>query len=511
MMFRLPSIMSALARGDRAASAADSCVAVLDVGSNSVRLVIYRLCGRAMSTIVNEKVMAGLGRDLPATGRLSPAGRDAALASLKRFRDIIDGMEVSDIVTAATAAVRDAEDGDEFTAEVRQQTGFKLRVLSGVEEGRISARGVLVGAPDASGLAADLGGSSLELTQIHAGEVGPAQTFPLGPLALMQPNGFDLDRVRAVAGSVLAPIELAAGPALYCVGGAWRALGKVQIARREHPIPVLHQFEMVREEALDAVDFVRKQTRRQLERLSESAAKRFEGLPYAATVLEQILERFGLRRVVISSTGLRDGMVWDLLSPAERREEPLIAAARAFANCPKQSASFGPALAAFLDPAFRAADHLGAFDPGRDQVLRAAAAHLADVAGAMHPDQRAQVTFDLVLKAPFVAITHPERAFLASAVHHRYTKAAPASRAYQALLNDRQRKAAAALGVAMRFGADLSARSGVLLRDFRLDWAEGRLRLIAPRERQALLADPALKRFDMVGQAFGGTTEIVIA
>src|SRR3712207_8987667 len=89
-------------------------VAVLDVGSNSVRLVIYRLEGRAIWTVYNEKVLAGLGREVSRTGQLSLEGVAAALAALRRFRAVIDSVRPAHVYTAATAAVREADDGPAF-------------------------------------------------------------------------------------------------------------------------------------------------------------------------------------------------------------------------------------------------------------------------------------------------------------------------------------------------------------------------------------------------------------
>jgi DNA-binding transcriptional ArsR family regulator len=127
-------------------------IAAIDIGSNSVRLVLYRLEGRAIWTVFNEKVLAGLGRDLATTGRLSPDGVTLAMTALRRFAAVLEGVRPERTLIAATAAVREAADGPEFCERVAAETGLRIRVLSGEEEAKYAAMGVLAGAPDAHGV-----------------------------------------------------------------------------------------------------------------------------------------------------------------------------------------------------------------------------------------------------------------------------------------------------------------------------------------------------------------------
>ena len=164
------------ARGGSHLSSRD--IAVIDVGSNSVRLVLYRVEGRAIWTAYNEKVLAGLGRGTARTGRLSPEGVTQAIAALKRFRAVLDGARPDEVFTAATAAVREAVDGPAFVERVLRETGLEIRVLSGEDEAHFAALGVAAGAVDAHGVVGDLGGSSLELTRLDHGRPGPGTEYP---------------------------------------------------------------------------------------------------------------------------------------------------------------------------------------------------------------------------------------------------------------------------------------------------------------------------------------------
>lgn len=478
--------------------------AVIDVGSNSVRLVIYRIDGRAMTPILNEKVMAGLGRDLRKNGFLAEDGVEASLRALKRFATLVEALDVRDVFPVATAAVREARDGAAFAQRVRDDTGFVLRVLSGADEARLSALGVAAGAPEVEGVVGDLGGASLELIPMTADGPGGGETYALGPLALARDEGFDYARVSKHAAEVLAGAKALKrkGGDFYAVGGAWRALGRIDMALRDHPLGVLHHYEIARADVLKLVDVVRKQSKRSLERLEEAAAKRADALPYAAAVLEAVMHAGKFDRVVLSALGLREGVLLERMSAEALGVHPLIASAAAFTGRSPRARAFGAALEQWLAPVFDAREPV--FSLAQDRVLRGAAARLADLGGPLHPDQRAEVMFDLVLRAPLVAVSHEERAFLAAAIHHRYAKAPPREApAFERLLSDERRAGAAALGAALRLGADISGRSEALLAAFTLSAVDGRLELRVKKALGHLATETAQRRLDAAASALG--------
>ena len=485
--------------------------AVIDVGSNSVRLVVYSINGRAMTPVLNEKVMAGLGRDLSRTGALSPDGIDIALRALKRFATLLEAQGVKSVFPVATAAVRDAKDGRAFAKRIEAETGIALRILSGEDEARLSALGVSAGAPDAKGIVGDLGGASLELVEISPKGVGRGETFPLGPLTLMSNEEFDYQDVAAAVTKALEDNKLLTkrGGDFYAVGGAWRALGRIDIALTNHPLGVLHHHQMSRSAVLKVADVVRKQSKRSLERLEEAAAKRAETLPYAAVVLERVMVLGDFDRVILSAFGLREGVLMERLSEQARATHPLIAAAEALAARWTRTRGFGPALEQWIAPMFAGQPRV--FPKGREEVLRGAAARLADVGGRLHPDQRVEVMVDMVLREPLAAISHEERAFLAAAIHHRYTKAPPRhAAAYLRLLSEEQQAAAAALGAALRLGADLSGRSERLLASFEVSAVDGKLLLRVKKKVAHLVTETAARRLDAAAAALGLAAETKI-
>ena len=468
-------------------------VAVIDVGSNSVRLVLYRLEGRAIWQVYNEKVLAGLGRNLGETGRLSPEGVSAAMAALRRFRAVLDGAGPAEVFTAATAAVREARDGRAFVERVRAETGLSIRVLAGEEEAHYSALGVIAGQPRAEGVVGDLGGSSLELVRIAGGRPAAGVTLPLGPFALGAPSPVEPQHLGPRIRSRLETARPAyAAACLHAVGGAWRNIALIHMEATQYPLRIVQQYEMTAREALEAARFVAQQSRASLERMPGVSRKRAETLPYAALVLEALVETLGFERVSLSAYGLREGLLLDALPAEARGRDPLIEGCAAIGARQGAAEHLGPVLQAWLAPVWRRLAPL--FPDGGDAVLLAAACRLADMGARLHPDHRAGLAFDQVLRAPTPGQSHPERAFLAAAVFARFTAAPPASRSLERLLSPERLRRARALGAAMRLGCDLSGRSAELLFRTRLTLDDQGLLLSVEKDAQDLTLGEQTKK-----------------
>jgi exopolyphosphatase / guanosine-5'-triphosphate,3'-diphosphate pyrophosphatase len=469
--------------------------AVIDIGSNSVRLVIYRLEGRAIWTVFNEKVLAGLGSEVATTRRLDPAGVQTALIALRRFKAVLDAVKPTEVFVVATAAVREAADGPDFVRRLKAEAGLKVRILTGEEEARYSALGVLAGPPDADGVVGDMGGSSLELTLVKAGKPGAGITLPLGAFALRGPGGFDLERVRAKTAKVLDGVRGSfSAQTLYAVGGGWRNLALLQMQLAGYPLEIVHQYEITAEDALTAARFIARQSKGSLERIEGVSKRRLDTIPYAAAVLEGMIERLGLRQISVSAYGLREGLLLEAMPGRVRALDPLIQGCIALGARHGLSEDLGPALETWLKPAFGV---LQTVFPGREPTLIAAACRLADVGARLHPDHRADLVFEQVLRAPIAGMTHAERGFLATALFARHTASSnpPEPRIMSRILTDERHRRALALGAAMRLGCDLSGRSPDLLRRSTLAIEGGAVVLTAdPRWADMLLGEQTAKR-----------------
>ena len=491
-------------------SRSDRDIAVMDVGSNSVRLVLFRLEGRALWPIFNEKVSAGLGRGMSKTGRLSEEGVESAARAMKRFAALLDARKVKERYAVATAAVRAAEDGPAFVERVREESGISIDVITGEEEARLSALGVLAGIPDADGVAGDLGGSSVELTPVSNRQAADGISLPLGPLAL--PDGLDTDR-KTMKSFVDEGLDESIamlreqGKTLYAVGGAWRALAHLAMETLDHPLRVLHQYELNQKDAAKIADFAASTSSASMSGVQGVSGKRAEQLAYAGLLLKRLMKLGKFKRVVFSAYGLREGVVFDHLSKQLQADDPLIAGAEALASPAAPAPDFGRALGEWLEPVFAAkSEILGERGP----LVRSAACRLADLGARFHPDHKANLSRELVLYAPFAGVAHAERAFLALAIHHRYSgKKPPAdTRIFDALLSEDQRAGAIALGLGMRLGAALSGRSEDLLSRFALTVENGSLRLETPARERELVIERAASRFEQFAEAVDRKPEI---
>jgi exopolyphosphatase/guanosine-5'-triphosphate,3'-diphosphate pyrophosphatase len=450
-----------------------SDAAVIDVGSNSVRLVLYRLDGRAIWSVFNEKVLAGLGRDLTRTGALSLTGVVTALAALKRFRALIDASRPRFIYAAATAAVREASDGPAFRRRVLEETGIDLRVLSGAEEARFAALGVVAGAPSARGLVGDLGGASLELVRLGAEGPETGVTLPLGPFSLSPSVRQDPRQIRTVVDLHTTPVaERFKTHTLHAVGGAWRNLALLQMRISNYPLEIVHQYEISRRDALEASRFISQQSRGSLERIPGISKRRLEDLPHAASVLEGLIEHLDIETVSISAFGVREGLLWQTMSADVQAKDPLIAGCASLGGRGVVAEALGQALETWVGPGFSRLDPLF---PGRDAVLVAAACRLAELGAQLHPDHRAHLVFDQVLRAPIAGMDHVERTFLACAAFSRHTASStiPRPEVVSRLLSFERQKRARALGAALRLACDMSGRSAELLEKCRLQIKTG--------------------------------------
>jgi exopolyphosphatase/guanosine-5'-triphosphate,3'-diphosphate pyrophosphatase len=446
-----------------------SDVAVIDVGSNSVRLVLYRVEGRAVWTVFNEKVLAGLGRDLATTGRLSREGVEAAMAALRRFAALVSAAKPDHVFAAATAAARDAEDGPAFCREVRAETGLELDILTGAQEARHSALGVLAGAPASRGLVGDLGGASLELIRLEDGQPGDGVTLPLGPFSFKDAARLDPERIVSQVQRRLKPhVDRLRTSQFNAVGGAWRNLALLAMRMSGYPLEIVHQYEMTRREALEAARVIARQSRGSLERIEGISRRRLETLPHAAAVLEGLIESLGIERVVLSAFGLREGLLFEAMPAAVRAQDPLVEGCAALSAREGATPALGPALERWVSAAFAALEPV--FD-AREPVLMAAACRLADLGARLHPDHRADLIFHQVLRAPIPGMNHPERVFLAATCFARHTAATtvPAQELVSRLLTHERQQRARALGSAIRLGCDLSGRSPELLALARLE------------------------------------------
>ncbi len=390
--------------------------AIIDIGSNSVRLMVYDQFGRAPMPRFNEKSLCRLAEGLAQTGAIAPDGFRRTIEAARRFRAIAEAMGVAKLDVTATEAIRRASNGPDLAAAIAAETGLEVRILSGAEEARYATMGVISGFFRPVGTVGDMGGGSLELAEAIDDHVGKNWvSLPLGalPVEAMLEEGVAAAK-RGVDEILRNGLKSSlGGRVFYPVGGGWRALAKAHMEAVDAPVKVVHGCAL---EASVARDFAKTLSRLSPGRLAATpgvSTRRGRTLPAAALVLDRVLKRLAPERVVFSALGLREGLLYAQLEKAEQYRDPLVEGAQLIGLPLARVPEFAPALAAWTADLF----------PGETPAetrLRVAICALSDIAWRDAVDLRAEESFRRLLRLPFIGVDHAERVFVAAAIHARY-------------------------------------------------------------------------------------------
>ncbi|HQU03103.1 MAG TPA: Ppx/GppA family phosphatase [Acidocella sp.] len=476
--------------------------AVVDLGSNSVRLVIYEGDSRNPVQIFNEKAVLRLAKGMTKTGRMDKDSLVQAETVLRRYAAVARAMGAEHFEVLATSAVRDADNGPEFVKHLQKTIpDMRISVLSGNDEASLSGEGVLCGIPGADGILADLGGGSLELVRLEAGKIGRSATLPVGVIRLADRSGGDLMKARQIVTAALQDAPFtgeAAGRDLYLSGGAFRALARIHIMQTGYPLNMVHHYTIGREEARDLAGVISEAGRKLIERMPGVPKRRIEDLPYAALILRRLLRASGVDRVIFSANGMREGWFARLMPPEIRAQDPLLAAGRDLTRGTLRDPALPPALITWTNPLFPS-------ETGAQKRLREAACWLSDIGSHEHPEYRAEQAFLRVLRQSGIGLDHHARAFLALTMALRY-EAEPDSAFLapaRSLLDMHANRRAEALGVALRLAYTLSAGTPQLLAGTSLRIAPGRLILGLSEGNGVFAGDSVLRRLDRLAQMLG--------
>ncbi|MCW5748328.1 MAG: Ppx/GppA family phosphatase [Alphaproteobacteria bacterium] len=478
-------------------------VAIIDIGSNSIRLVVYARANRAPLPVFNEKVLCGLARELDVTGRLYAPGVEMALANIERFAVLARNMKVTRLDLLATAAVRDAADGTDFVQRIETLTGIPTRIISGEEEARLSGMGVMCGIPTVDGVMGDLGGGSLELVGLSGSELGPSTTLPIGPLRLLT-AGRDPRRAveQAIAG--VGWLERFRGRTFYPVGGAWRAFARLHMEKTDYPLHIIHQYAIAADQARELAHIIANQSLKSLEKTAGVSKRRLESLPLAALALECLLVALKPKQIVFSAFGLREGYFFSQLPDAEKARHPLIAFAEDEGASWRRFALSPVEIFNWLTPIF-------AGESTSERILRLAACHLSDIAWDDHPDYRAIMAYERVLQLPAPGMDHRQRATLALTMAWRYDSSIKDRALATALTitdGDAQRFARR-LGTSLRLAYNLSGGAPGLLSQIALRRSEKVIELLVPAALRNQLGDVTGRRLAAVASAFDLRHDVV--
>ena len=486
-------------------------VGIIDIGSNSVRLVVYEGVTRSPWVLFNEKVMCGLGRGVAATGKLPEDGVALALDALRRFRALAEQARVPRIYPLATAAARDASNGPAFVKEAEGILGVPITIVAGKEEARLAALAVRSGIHGADGMVGDLGGGSLELTGIGEDGVREGISLPLGGLRLFEESGGDMRKASKIASKLLDEHTLS-GDTFYAVGGTWRALARLNMAHVGYPLRIQQNYEFA-----DARSFLKQIAKTDaddiadMQEASDISKARRPLLPIGAMLLNEVLDRMGAERVVVSSAGVREGFLYDLLDEGEQARDPLLSAARDLATLNSRDPEHGRELADWTEHSL---DVLGIEETTAQCRARVAACLLTDIAWRANPDYRAAQALRIITFGAFLGADHQTRMMIALSIYFRYAglKTAGALPDFASVVTDETMDRAILLGALFRVAYLLSgAQSGIVSQ---LRWVKedgGTVALVVPGDAGELIGDRPLNRLTHLAKVLDRDLRYVIA
>lgn len=472
--------------------------AVIDIGSNSVRMVVYD-DGATAIPLYNEKASCALGKNLGKTGLLNPKGAEQAAALLTRFAHLSRAMEVNKTVAVATAAVRTAKNGSAFIRRVKRDAKLRIRVIPGKEEARLSAEGVRAAFPDATGIMGDMGGGSMELVAMKRGAISKAVSLPLGPLALADKvNGNRAALKKLIAANLQNAKwigKAGKGNTFYAVGGVFRAIARLHMDYAKYPLHVVHAYEV---SAAKFVPFLRLcQSGRMAQRAEKMgiAKNRIAALPYAAEVLLQLFNRAKFSKICFSTYGLREGVAAREFKQ-KKNADLLMNTCKILAQRGGRFGAIGDEVYEFLQPLLQ----------GADKTTRhyfRAAAWISDIGWADHPEERAKQIFHRILHAPLLSVDHAGRCFIALCCYARYNGDLEKAGDLVALLPKRVQLLAVKLGASLRFADTLCGGAPHILPRLRLQQSGDKLTLKMPKNFAVAGGEEVPKRFKAFAELIG--------
>ena len=481
-----------------------SRVGIIDIGSNSIRLVIYDGPARIPAALFNEKVMAGLGKGVSRDGMLDPDAMERALGSLGRFRRLAEQMGVPRPRTVATAAVREASNGQIFIDRVLD-LGLPVEILSGDDEARMAGLGVIASIPRADGIVGDLGGGSLELARVVGGEVRETSSFPLGVLRI---DAVKAKGPRALGAFVAKTLKKSgwagkgAGLPFYMVGGSWRSLARLDMHLTGYPLPIVHHYWMPPDNAQHLVRVLARLDRKRLRDVVGLSGTRIPSLSHAASLLSHVVRQLGSSELIVSAYGLREGLLYSELSEYQRAQDPLIASAREEGARQGRFPEHGDLLEAWLAPLF------GRESEG-DARIRHATCLLADVGWRAHPEFRAERGVETALHGNWVGIDSRGRGMMAHALWTSFGGQGMVP-VISGICSPSEIEAAERWGLALRLGQRFSGGVADALIGSRLALAKDAVELRVERDNAILYGETVERRHKTLAASFGLPARLVV-
>jgi exopolyphosphatase/guanosine-5'-triphosphate,3'-diphosphate pyrophosphatase len=490
-------------------------VSVIDIGSNSVRLVVYEGATRSPTPLFNEKVLCGLGRVVAKRGKIEGESAMRTLEALARFKFLSSQLGAGTPWIVATAAVRDASNGKEFVADIERICEAKVLLLSGKREAELAASGIMSGFYEPDGFVGDLGGGSLELVDLAEGAARQSITLPLGGLTLSERTQGQLGRAAGLIDrdfDTVPWMKKGSSRPFYAVGGTWRTIAKLHMEETAYPLHITHGYAISAATAREFCEMLAKGKRLRNANQSEVSSARREVIPFGAAVLDRLVERLAPSEVIFSVHGIREGLLYALLPQEERKRDPLLAFCQDYATLRSRSPVHGQELCDWTDRLFATP---GPAETVTDRRLRHAACLLSDIGWRAHPDYRGEQSLDLIARASLSGVDHPGRAFIALAVCYRHigdnSPGGPIADRVLELIDKKGTKRARLVGAAIRAAHMLSAGAAGVIPRTPAQYINGKLVLSIPPDLAMLQGERLKRRFTALAELTGRQAEIRVA
>ncbi len=477
---------------------------VIDIGSNSIRLVVYDGIKRTPLPIFNEKTFCGLGKGLATTGKLNPEGIKLAEECIKRFLALVRIMDVVELQILATAAVRDASDGAAFVESLERKYRVNIMVISGKKEAQLAASGIFSSIYKPEGLVGDLGGGSIELIGIERGNVKGQTTIPIGPLRLLDISKGEKSKITKIVSDALDEekwLEQVHPQHFYAIGGSFRAIAHMHMAKEKYPLDIVHHYTVKNGAIRKLLKDIISSSPQEISKMPGARSKRAEALLPAAIVLERILDLTNPIDVIFSTSGIREGYLYENLSPFLRNEDPLIASCTDLASQNGRVPGFARELFAWMTPLF-------AEENETDRRLRFATCILSEIAWRIHTDYRAEWSFYRIIQSTLIGLSHSERVTLALTLYHRYQFRLKHDLDLLSLIKERDTIWAKLVGTAANLAFQLSGGMAGNLDNITITVGKDGVDVVCAPEIQDIMSDAIRKRIDGLGETFKAFSKI---
>ena len=391
-----------------------SKVSIIDIGSNSIRLVAYDKINRVPRMIYTEKVFCSLAKNLDIDNSIPKKNYKKTINAIKRFYKISLDIKSSELFIFATAAIREADNGFILKNEIENITNREMIILSENDEVKLSTQGLISSFPSANGIMADLGGGSLELSLLENGKLKKFTSLKIGVVRLL--NEFSKNKNKCLINILkklnqVKWLDKFKKTNFYAIGGSFRSLANVNIWNNKYPLSIVQGYAINSIEIKKLLNLSSTIKAKTIKLIPEIENERIKTIPVASIILDNLIKKIDPKKMIFCSQGLREGFLYSLLDKKTKKIDPLIFTAKKMAKNFNNSFFDGESIFKWLSPIF-------VNENENFKRLRLAASYLSELSYWHNfKDMESDYALNTVLYYPFLSLTHEQRIFLGLTIY----------------------------------------------------------------------------------------------